>query len=83
MVRSSHRVDILVINRFGRQEAEGRGLLDEIARAAAAGIPVIIAIEEALLPAWEAFVGEETLRLEADAGCIAAWAEEQADVMAA
>jgi hypothetical protein len=77
----ARRVNVLVVNRFGRQEAEGRGLLDEIAGAVTANIPIVIAIEETFVPAWDAFVGEETTRLDADAGRIAAWAENQAAVM--
>ncbi len=49
--------EILFVNRFGREEAEGRGLLDEIAAAVLADIPVIVAVGEALLPAWQAYAG--------------------------
>jgi hypothetical protein len=67
------RPDILFVNRFGRQEAEGRGLLDEIAAAVAAEIPVVIAVNRALLPRWQAFVGAETSSVAADPRQIEAW----------
>jgi hypothetical protein len=51
--------DILFINRFGRQESEGRGLLGEICAAATAGIPMVVIVSKALLPKWHAFAGEE------------------------
>jgi hypothetical protein len=38
--------DLVIINRFGRTEAEGRGLADLIIRAVDADIPVLIAVPE-------------------------------------
>ncbi len=51
--------DILFINRFGRQECEGQGLIGEICAGAAAEIPMVIAVNRTLLPGWHAFAGEE------------------------
>lgn len=66
------RPDVLFVNRFGRQEAEGRGLLGEIAEAVVADIPLVVAVGEALLPDWEGFIGEATDRF-ADAETLEAW----------
>jgi hypothetical protein len=49
--------DLIVVNRFGNAEAEGRGLRAEIADAICAGIPVLIAVRYSLLPDWEGFLG--------------------------
>jgi hypothetical protein len=65
--------DILFVNRFGRQEAAGRGLRDEIAAALAMDLPVVIAVSKELVPEWHAFVGPEFVQLPADPGRIAAW----------
>jgi nucleoside-triphosphatase THEP1 len=35
-------LDILILNKFGRQEAEGKGLRTAVAHAVAAGIPVLV-----------------------------------------
>ena len=51
------RPDLLVVNRFGCSEAEGGGLRAEIAEAICAGIPLLIAVRDDYLPAWEAFLG--------------------------
>lgn len=67
------RVDVLVVNRFGRQEAEGAGLLNEIAAAIMAEIPVVVAVDEDLLSAWQAFLGEAPVALAPDAERIASW----------
>jgi hypothetical protein len=67
------RPDILFVNRFGRQEAAGRGLRDEIAAAIATGLPVVIAVGKELLPEWHSFAGPEFTQFPADPNRIAAW----------
>lgn len=67
------RPDVLFINRFGRQETLGRGLLDEIGAAVVAEIPVVIAVNQALLPEWLAYVGEDAVPLLPEPEEIKAW----------
>jgi nucleoside-triphosphatase THEP1 len=50
-------VDLIVINKFGKQEAYGRGLRPVIAEALISGIPVLIGVSRLNLSACEAFVG--------------------------
>jgi nucleoside-triphosphatase THEP1 len=50
-------VDLVVVNKFSKQEAAGEGLRDELADAIAAGIPVLTAVPEKCLAAWTAFTG--------------------------
>lgn len=50
-------VDLLVINRFGRAESLGRGLIDCFAAALEAGIPVLTAVRAPYEEAWNAFHG--------------------------
>lgn len=67
------RVDLLVRNKFGMHEAEGRGFRPEIAEALALGLPVILGVNGLNRAAFHAFtdgIGEE---LPADAGRIADW----------
>jgi len=51
------RVDLVVINRFGRAESEGQGLRDCIAQAVDAGIPVLTGVREPYIEAWQQFHG--------------------------
>jgi hypothetical protein len=67
-------LDVLVLNRFGKAEAEGGGLRSVIERAIESGLPVLIAVREDFLPAWEAFHGGLAGALPADAARIAEWA---------
>lgn len=62
-------VDLLLINRFGVSESEGRGFTAEFAQAVQAGVPVVTAVAESCLPQWQAFTGGdfETLPHHADA----------------
>jgi nucleoside-triphosphatase THEP1 len=49
--------DLVIINRFGRLEAEGKGLIDLIRQALDADIPVLIAVPERRFATWIRFSG--------------------------
>lgn len=58
--------DLLLINKFGKSECEGKGLRDLIAAAVQKGIPVITAVPQANLDAWRAFAGDMAYEIELD-----------------
>ncbi|MHA6266942.1 DUF2478 domain-containing protein [uncultured Aliiroseovarius sp.] len=65
--------DLLIVNKFGKQEAEGRGFREAIGSALLADIPAIIGVSEGSHDAFKAFVGEaEQLAPEHDA--VMTWA---------
>lgn len=64
---------LVVFNKFGAQEAGGSGLYDEMAAAMIAGMPVLTAVNEALLPQWTAFTGGEFARLACSTEATLAW----------
>jgi hypothetical protein len=64
---------LVVFNKFGAQEADGSGLYDEMAAAMIAGMPVLTAVNEALLPQWTAFTGGEFAQLDCAAKAALAW----------
>lgn len=66
-------VDLLVVNKFGKEETLGRGLRPLIAEALIAGIPVVLAVSSLNLPDLEAFAGEAVERLPARQEAILAW----------
>jgi hypothetical protein len=55
--------DLVIINRFGRSEAEGRGLIDLVPQALDADIPVLIAVPEQHFAAWIRFSEGMNVRL--------------------
>jgi hypothetical protein len=65
--------DLVVINRFGRQEREGKGLLHVIARALEADIPVVIAVPETGFADWLTFSGGMSVRLRCDRDALEFW----------
>jgi hypothetical protein len=69
----SSRPDVLMVNRFGRQEAEGHGLRSELAEAVCAGLPTVLAVGRSLLTDWEKFVGEPGHTLPAKPIEVALW----------
>lgn len=66
-------VDLIVINKFSKQEAAGEGLRDELADAIAAGIPVLTAVPEKCLEAWKSFTGDIGTALLCERPVIEGW----------
>lgn len=67
------RAELVIVNKFGKSEAEGRGLRSEIADAIVAGLPVLTSVSERLYPAWTAFTGGFGTTLLCDDAVIADW----------
>jgi hypothetical protein len=65
--------DILIVNRFGRQEREGKGLAYLIAHALSADIPVVIAVPSHHFADWITFAGGMTVKLHCDRESLNAW----------
>jgi len=51
-------LDLVVVEKFGELEQNGKGLIDEILQTIAEGIPLLIAVPEAALPLWQERSGE-------------------------
>lgn len=66
--------EMLVINKFGKHEAEGRGFRDVIADAVMRGIPVLVGTNHLNIEAFEAFCGGEAEALSADLPALMVWA---------
>lgn len=49
--------DVLIINKFGKYEAEGGGFRDVIAHAAGKDMPVLVGLNELNQPAFDRFAG--------------------------
>ena len=64
--------DLLIINRFGKRERDGKGLGYLIERALHAGTPVVIAVAKDRSADWTAFAGD-TPRLACDRSALDAW----------
>ncbi len=65
--------DLVIINRFGRAEAEGQGLIDLVALAVAADIPVLIAVPERRFADWIRFTDGMNVRLACRRDAVDRW----------
>jgi hypothetical protein len=65
--------DLIVVNRFGKLECEGGGLIAELGEAVGLGIPVVVAVPLRFREAWEAFAGGLDAQMAPDAAALAAW----------
>ena len=52
------QVDLMVVEKFGELEQDGKGLIDEIMQTIVEGIPLLISVPEAALPIWQERSGE-------------------------
>ena len=65
--------DLVIINRFGQQEIEGKGLTYLIERALSAEIPLVIAVPDKRLTDWNAFSDGMATHLGCDRGALDGW----------
>jgi hypothetical protein len=68
--------DLIVANRFGHAEAEGRGTRTEIADAICSGALVLTAVRYTLLPDLEGFLGSPPHLLLPSAASIVSWVQD-------
>lgn len=65
--------DVLIVNRFGRQEREGKGLSWLIDRAMSADIPVVIAVPKARFADWIKFSDGMSVKLRCGRDALDSW----------
>jgi hypothetical protein len=59
--------DLLILNKFGKTEAEGGGFRDLIIQAVGAAVPVLVAVPYRNLDTWRIFAGELAREVHFDA----------------
>jgi hypothetical protein len=66
--------DLLVVNKFGKQENLGRGLRPAIVKALELGVPVLVGVNGLNLPGLVAFTAGQAIQLRPDPRAMVAWA---------
>lgn len=69
--------DMVILNKFGKQEAEGGGFRPVIAQALEAGLPVVTKVSRDAEPAFAAFVGELAEELPGEEAALLSWCRRQ------
>lgn len=72
-------VDLVIVNKFGKQEARGHGLRSVIAEALLSDIPVVFGVSRLNLDACLDFAGGRFTQLAADPDAIVAWCRQTVD----
>ncbi|MTV18282.1 MULTISPECIES: DUF2478 domain-containing protein [Bradyrhizobium] len=67
------QVDLLVISKFAKQEAIGRGLRAEFVDAITRGVPLLTAVPRRCLADWSAFTGDVGMLLPCDRQAVEEW----------
>ncbi len=65
--------DMLIVNKFGKREAEGKGLIPVIGDAVDLGIPVLVGVNGLNLAAFLSFAGEDAIALPTDVASVVQW----------
>ena len=65
--------DLVIVNRFGRQECEGKGLSYLVERALSADIPVVIAVPSHRFADWIRFADGMSVKLHCHRQALDAW----------
>jgi hypothetical protein len=65
--------DLLIVNRFGKRERDGKGLGHLVERARDADIPVVIAVSSQRFEDWVRFAGGMSVKLRCDRAALEAW----------
>lgn len=66
-------VALVIVNKFGKQEIEGGGFRDVIARALLDGVPVLTTVSQRQLPQFLAFAGGLAVEVPGDPDRALAW----------
>jgi hypothetical protein len=77
------RVDLVVVNRFGRAETHGGGLLTCVSAAVSVGIPVLTAVREPYVAAWRQYHCDLATSLDPDLDVVTTWCESVAHAASA
>ena len=65
--------NILIVNKFGKQEAAGAGFRSVIAEAAGRRVPTIVAVNRGYVDEWRAFAGAMAVELRPDVTQLRQW----------
>ena len=65
--------DILVLNKFGKVEAEGEGLRDALAKAVELEVPIVVGVPFRNLDQWRIFAGDMAEEYSVDSTQIQNW----------
>lgn len=69
----AENVELVIVNKFSKQEAAGGGLRAEIADAVVAGLPILTAVSDKCYDAWTEFTGGFGTTLVCERRVVEAW----------
>ena len=67
------KLDILILNKFGKVEAEGAGLRDVLAKAVELGVPIVVGVPFRNLDQWRIFAGDMAEECSVDRAYVQRW----------
>ncbi len=68
--------DLLILNKFGKQERDGQGFRDALVKALDQDVPVLLGVNRTLETAFQNFAGDFAAKIEPDLSDITRWYNE-------
>lgn len=65
--------DLLILNKFGKQERDGQGFRDVLVKALDLDVPVLLGVSANLEAEFRGFAGDFAIKLEPELECILEW----------
>ncbi len=75
LARLASGADLLIVNKFGKHEAEGRGFRGVIAEAILLDVPVLVGLNALNRQAFETFAGGTAIELPPEPAALSAWVD--------
>jgi len=75
--RLSPQTELLIVNKFGKHEADGRGFRELIAEAIGMDVPVLVGVNQMNLGVFLEFAGDCALQLPSDSQSLMEWFDRQ------
>lgn len=72
----SDKTDLLIVNKFGKHEADGRGFRPLIGEALTMDVPVLVGLNEMNRPRFEKFCDGMAQQIKADHATVAEWIDQ-------
>lgn len=69
----SPQLDLVIVNKFGKREAEGAGFRSVIEAAITAGVPVLVGLKASNVDTWRSYVGGDAVLLTTERDSVERW----------
>lgn len=67
------QADLVIVEKFGKRESQGEGLVDDIIAVISEGLPTVVAVPELYIKEWNTVTGGDIEQVACDADALNKW----------